>query len=1177
MKRPCLALLLCALAGCDRASDTALFRLHTPEASGIAFANTLLEDDSVYNPLAFDYLYNGAGVAIGDVNNDGLPDVYFAGNMVSSRLYLNRGEMRFADVTEAAAVGTQVWATGVSLVDINADGLLDIYVSVAGKVDEAERANLLFVNAGVDADGIPRFEERAREFGLADTGYTTHATFFDYDLDGDLDLYLLTNALEEYSRNLIRPRLIRGEARSTDRLYRNEGNGTFTNVSADAGILIEGYGLGVVVSDINRDGWPDVYVANDFHSNDLLWINNQNGTFTNRAAEYFKHQAHNAMGVDAADINNDDLVDVVVLDMLPEDNFRQKMMLSANNYDRFSMSLSYGFEPQYMRNMLQLNNGPGPVGTPTFSEIGQLAGVHNTDWSWAPLLADFDNDGLRDLFISNGYRRDVTNLDFVVYSQQTGRMGADERRSALFAAMRELPEVKVPNYLYRNRGDLTFEDVSDAWGVKVPSFSSGAAYADLDLDGDLDLVVSNIDEPAFVLENRAERLGRNHLRVALEGPPGNRGGHGTRVVIHAGGVRQSIEHTPYRGYKSTVESTLHFGLGEATSVESLEVFWPDGAYQRLTGLEANRLVTVGRGDAAGPAPSQPRQLAHLFTPALDLRGLDYVHQERKLADFKHTPLLPHKLSTGNPGVAVGDVDGNGLDDVYVGTDRGVEKEIFLQTAPARFSRRLVSAEDAQLEDMGALLFDADGDADLDLYVVSGGGFPQEGVYQDRLYLNDGGGVFTRAPAALPQESSSGSSVVAADYDGDGDLDLFVGGRVIPGQYPLPARSLLLRNDSEGGRARFTDATDEIAPQLADLGLVTAALWTDFDQDGAIDLLVAGEWMPLTFLRNRDGRFVDATPSTGLPDSHGWWNSLAAGDFDDDGDTDYLAGNRGLNSAYRGSPEEPVRVHAADFDGNGSVDPVLSRFIQGRSHPVASRDILIDQIIGMKGRFPRYEQYATATLEQTLSAEELERAYVGRSVNFASSFVENLGGGRFAIRDLPTRAQFAPVFGMMPADYDDDGNLDVLLVGNSRAPEVQSGWFDASVGTVLLGDGAGGFVAESGSRSGFFVDGDAKGIARLSLGGGRSAVLVTQNDDSLRAFTATRTGPRRLLRLRPDDAFARIILADGSTRRQEFHYGSTYLSQSSRYAEVPADAREVVVYDFAGRSRVEDPPVPREDS
>lgn len=1161
---------LCTLGACRSNQNPPLFELLSPRETGIHFANTLQEDDSIINPLHFDYLYNGAGVAVGDLNNDGRPDLYFAGNMVSGKLYLNRGDLKFRDVTEEAGLTTKAWGTGVSAVDINQDGLLDLYLCVAGPGPDARRANLLFVNTGVDADGVPHFVERAKEYGIADTGYSTHAVFFDYDRDGDLDLYVLTNSLEKTSRNMLRPRLMNGEGPSTDRLYRNNGNGTFTNVSREAGITIEGYGLGVAASDLNQDGWPDLYVSNDFISNDLVWINNRDGTFTNRAGQYLKHQPHNGMGTDVADYNNDGRPDIMSVDMLPPDNRRQKLMIGGSNYDVFNMSLYMGYQPQYVRNTLQLNDGPGPDGAPHFSEIGQLAGVHATDWSWAPLFADFDNDGLKDLFISNGYRRDVTNLDYIAYTQASQSLGGgapEQRRRELFAEMKKLPEVKLHNYLFRNNGDLTFSDESADWGMGDASFSNGAAYADLDGDGDLELVVNNLDGPASLYANRAERLPDHHfLRVALRGPAGNLGGYGARVVARAGGRSQYLEQSPYRGYTSTVGSELHFGLGAARSVDSLEVHWPDGGYQLLTGVAADRSITLDRR-AAGPAPAPARATEPpLLRAAGADHGLEFVHRERVTADFKVTPLLPRKYSQDGPGLAIGDVDGNGLDDVFIGAGRDQPRSIFLQSAPGRFARRPLPG-DSTHEDMGALFFDADGDGHTDLYVVSGGSFPAAGprFYQDRLYLNDGRGGLRLAADALPVDSASGSSVVAADYDRDGDLDLFVGGRIVPGRYPLPARSFLLRNDSRPGAPRFTDVTHAVAPGLEKAGLVTSALWTDFDGDGRVDLLLTGEWMPLCFFRNEGGKLVDATASAGLAGSNGWWNSLVAGDFDGDGDTDYLAGNMGLNSRFKASPTEPVRVQARDFDGNGSLDPVLSYYIQGKSYPVAPRDVMIDQIMTMKGRFPRYADYAAATIDQTFTPEELKDAYLAESYTMRSSLVENLGGGKFALRPLPMPAQFSPAYGMVAADRNGDGKLDVLLVGNSYATDTQLGWYDASVGALLLGDGKGGFTDAGYARSGFFVDGDAKGAAELMIDGRRSLILVAQNNDSLRVF-ASEHEERRNVRLAPLDAYAVVTLADGSRRREEFYYGSTYLSQSSRCLEVPANATRAEIYDYAGKKR-----------
>lgn len=1176
-----LIIAVCALlAGCSKQEGQLLERLPS-DYTGIAFTNAIAEDDSLNNPFVFDYIYNGGGVAIGDVNNDGLSDVYFTGNMVSNRLYLNRGDLQFVDVTEAARLRTDRWSTGAALVDINQDGWLDVYVSVAGKAPRERMANLLFVNQGPGPDGVPTFEEAAEAYGIADTGYSTQATFFDHDRDGDLDLYVLTNAIESSNRNRIRPKRNDGSASSTDRLYRNNGDGTFTDVSEEAGILIEGYGLGVVVSDINQDGWPDVYVANDFLTNDILYVNNQDGTFTDKSSQYLKHQTYNGMGTDVADFNNDGLVDIVVLDMLPRDNRRRKLMLTEPGYDRFYMSLNLGYQAQFVRNTLQLNNGPGPDGHPTFSEIGQLAGIDDTDWSWGALFGDLDNDGLKDLLVTNGYRRDVTNLDFVVYNQTHNFFGTQQaQHERVWNALRELEEVKLSNHVFKNTGNLRFEDATKTWGLEAPSYSNGVAYGDLDNDGDLDVVVNNIDEEAFVFENHATEQSTNgFLRVALRGPDGNRAGYGAKVLLTAGGWRQYYDHSPYRGYLSTVENIAHFGLGAAETVDTLEVYWSDGKYQVLTEIPARQMVTVDYRNATAPSDlqegneAQPIRPDHLFREVPSaVTGLDYRHVEAEVVDFKQTPLLPHKYSQNGPGLAVGDVDGNGMDDLFVGADQGVESKLYLQRRIGRFEAEDLAGS-AAFEDMGALFFDADGDGDLDLYVVSGGSAEPagSGVYRDRFYMNDGSGALSESSGALPEIVTSGSTVTAADYDGDGDLDLFVGGRVIPGEYPLPPRSYLLRNDSQGpGRPRFTDVTTTLAPELAKIGLVTSALWTDFDGDHRVDLLVAGEWMPLTFLKNEGERFTDVTPSTGMGDTSGWWNSLAAGDFDNDGDTDYVAGNLGLNSWYETSPEEPVRVAAHDFDGTGSVDPMLSHYLQGESYPVPSRDALIQQISVMKGRFESYAAYAEAAFNQVLTRSELAQAYRREALIFETSYIENQGDGRFAIRPLPIKAQFAPTYGMLVGEYTGDAYLDVLMVGNSYAPNTQTGWYDASVGLLLAGDGHGDFDDIAYQTSGFFVDGDAKAIAEVRLSENRSLIITSQNNDSLAvADRNSNKDGRRYVRVDPGASYAILTLADGTKRKQEFYYGSTYLSQSSRSITVPSGATSVLVYDALGRKRALD--------
>ncbi len=1115
MHKPRLLLLLggiaCLLA-CE--SKDPLFRRVPSSQSGVAFANTIVESDSL-NVIDYTYLYNGGGVGVGDVNNDGLDDIFFAGNQVSSRLYLNQGNLAFHDVTQSSGVSTSRWATGVAMVDINQDGWLDIYVSVASKFGPSLSRNYFFINQGADASGKEvTFVDQAEAFGLADDGYSTQAAFFDYDRDGDLDMYLLTNGLEEFSQNNARPKKTDGQGISNDKFYRNDtpaahpGAVRFTDVTREAGILTEGYGLGVTVNDVNLDGWPDVYVANDFITNDLLWINNGDGpdgypTFSDQAADYLKHQTHNGMGVDIADYNNDALVDIVVLDMLPEDNFRQKMMFGKPNEDRFALNLHFGYTPQYVRNTLQLNNGFTPEGEPSFSEIGQLAGVSNTDWSWSSLFADFDNDGYRDLLITNGYAKDVTDMDYASYRASASQFGtAEAKREKAVKLASLLKEAKVHNYAFKNNRDLTFTDVSEDWGMTVPSFSNGTAFADLDNDGDLDVVMNNINDEAFVYENMLEQSpDRNHLRVVLTGPPGNRAGLQATVRLRYQGQQQYHHHTVYRGYKSTVENTVHFGLGAHASVDSVEVTWPDGRYQLLTDVPANQNLAVRYEDAEDTPPAPPPHPTPLLTNVSGELQLGYKHQEEDFIDFKFEPLLPRRYSQDGPCLATGDINGDGADDFYVGGAKRQPGRFFVQQADGQFAGQTLPV-DSVYEDLGAVLFDADQDGDPDLYVVSGGNeFPADDpAYYDRFYRNDGRGNFTVDSSAIPAITASGSCVRAGDYDQDGDLDLFVGSRLVPKQYPLPASSYVLRN--EGGR--FVDVTAQVAPDLIDLGLVTDAQWTDYNQDGSLDLLVVGEWMPITFFRNEGGRFTNVTESTQLESTSGWWNCLVAGDFDQDGDPDYIVGNLGLNSRYHASAEQPLRVYTKDYDQDGRIDPVLTYYIMGEEYPAAYRDALSDQMNPMRRRFPKYETYATTTFDELFTTTELEGAYVLDAERLATSYVENQGNGpdgypTFTIRDMPLITQTAPVHRMVTTDLNGDGHLDVLMVGNSYAPDAHVGRYDAFIGQALLGDGAGQFRPLTLGESGFHVDTDAKDIIQLKRNG-KPAWVVASNNDSLQAFT-----------------------------------------------------------------------------
>ncbi len=1088
--------LLCAAAtACQPAGDgPPLLELLPPARTGIDFANTLSEGDSL-NILNYIYYYNGGGAGIADLNQDGLDDLFFTGNETSCRLYLNKGGLKFEDITEAAGLTTNCWATGVAMADVNQDGLTDIYVCAAGKAEAKERANLLFLNLGPGPDGRPRFREAAAEAGIADTSYSTQAAFFDYDRDGDLDLYLLNHANERQALNTPLPIKTNGESPSADRLYRNDGQGRFTDVSRQAGILVEGYGLGVAISDINQDGWPDIYVSNDFIYNSLLYINRGDGSFENQAGRYIRRQSYNAMGNDIADFNNDGRADIFELDMQPDDRIRKKTMAGGMAYDKWNLMLSMGYAPQYVRNSLQLNNGPSPLdGQVSFSEIGQLAGVHQTGWSWSGLFADLDNDGWKDLFVTNGYLRDITDKDFIDYSTSLGMFKSPEKaRQELLAQIRGLQGEKLANYCFRNQGGLTFEAVSSGL---PPSYSNGAAYSDLDLDGDLDLIVSNINEPAFVLENKAAQSPGNHfLAIILEGPAGNPAGIGAQLRLYCQGRQQYLEQYPYRGFQSTVSSTLHFGLGRAETADSLIVDWPDGRRQKLAGLASGQRLRLRHADAAParPAPSHPaspmlRELSSSY-------GLDFTHRETPFNDFQYQPLLPHQFSRQGPGIAVGRLNGDGREDCYIGGAKGQPGGLFFQEDAGRF-RHISLTEGSESEDTGVLILDANGDGANDLYVVSGGSeFPAGSpAYQDRLYLNDGRGNLSLARNALPEIRASGSCAAAADFDGDGDPDLFVGGRVEPGRYPMPPRSYLLRND--GGI--FRDVTSTLAPGLEQIGMVTAALWTDFGSGGLPGLLLVGEWMPITIFRNEGGKLVQH-PWKGMENSRGWWSALAQCDVDQDGDPDFLAGNLGLNTPWRVSRQEPLRVYASDFDENGSIDAIMSYYFQGVETPLAGRDALLAQINSLERKYPRYALYARATTRELFPTEKLEKAYTLECNNFSSCYLENAGNGQFRLAPLPLAAQTAPVYGIICRDFNGDGRPDALLAGNNFSAEVNTGRYDAFNGLLLAGDGKGGFTPVFPQESGFWVTGDAKSMAWLQLAPGKGLALVAQNDGALLAF------------------------------------------------------------------------------
>lgn len=1082
---------------CNDSKPKLLFEEVPATLSNISFTNNLNPTVDL-NILDYNYFYNGGGVAAADFNNDGLTDLYFTGNKVSGKLYINKGGFVFEDVTAQAGVTTQNWATGIAVADVNGDGLPDMYISYAGYNDPKLRIKQLFINQGTGKQGIPFFKDEAAAYGLADTNYTTQSVFFDYDKDGDVDLLLANHAQDLINPNYTKKIVSNGNSSSNAKLYRNDG-GHFTEVSATAGLLEEGYSLGVVVSDVNNDGWPDIYMAKDFVYDDALYINNRNGTFTESIKKYMGHTSRFSMGCDIGDYNNDGYPDIITADMLPEDNKRQKLMNIAMNNDRFTSSLMLGYMPQYSRNMLQVNNGPDADGNYSFSEIGQLAGVYKTDWSWSTLFADFDNDGWKDLFITNGIPHDITNNDFVSYRSQqimdTKNTDVGILKKRLLDEIEKLEPVDKPNFVFQNNKDLTFSDQSNNWGLSKKDFSNGAVYADLDNDGDLDLVTNNMNETASVFKNNADQLTHNNfIRIILKG----NFSLGAKISINCNGKKQFIEHNPCHGFQSSQDPIEHFGLGKDSLVDTLKIVWLDGKEQFLLNIKANQLLTLNYKDAIEikVVSNNPiQQFNTVFTDITKSTGIDFMHIQHDFEDFNLEPLLPHRFSHNGPYLATGDVDNNGKEDFWIGGAAMIPGKLFLQQLNGKFIMK--DMPDSGYEDMGGVLFDADGDEDLDLYVVSGGNTynPFTAPYQDRLYINDGKANFKRDTHALPVSYNSGSCVAANDFDKDGNIELFVGGRVVPTLYPQPPESFILKNN---GRGKFTDVTMQVCPELKNIGMVTSALWTDFDNDGATDLIVTGEWMPVVFFKNDHGILKKLANNPAVQSATGWWFSLAAGDFDNDGDMDYIAGNLGLNNKYAVSQNTPLSVYAKDFDGNGTTEPILSYYLQGKECTVANRDQITSVMPSIKKTFDIYNKFAEASFNEIFTKAVLSDALVLRATQMASVYIENKGKDRFVMHPLPLKAQFSAIQSMQVADYDDDGNLDVLIAGNFYSPDFMTGRYDASIGLLLKGDGKGGFIPLTPAESGIHIKGDTRSLITLHVQN-KIRIIAGVNEGKLQVY------------------------------------------------------------------------------
>jgi hypothetical protein len=1078
----------CIFFSCDKSDgskkSTALFEELTSEKTGITFTNTVIQSGENHI-LNYSYYFNGGGVAVGDVNNDGLVDVYFSGNQVSNKLYLNKGNFQFEDVTDRAGVGVKTgWKTGATLADVNADGWLDIYVCRSAMADSTLRENLLFIN-----NGDLTFTEKGKQFGVADDSYSTHASFFDYDRDGDLDLFVLNHSLPKYAGFNRFLKDFKNQKTSTygSKLFRND-NGKYHDVSEGAGLIsnVLSYGLGLAVSDVDQDGWLDIYVSNDFNEEDYLYINQKDGTFKNTIRDATGHVSLFSMGSDIADINNDALPDILSLDMMPETNERIKLSSGDDNYDKYQMLIEAGFHHQSMRNMLQLNNGNG-----TFSEIGQLAGISNTDWSWAALFADFDGDGWKDVFISNGYEKDYTNMQFLKFTvdeQLKARQTGTPPNVQLI--LDRMPAIEVGNYVFRNNGNLTFSNQSKSWGISRKFKSNGATYSDLDNDGDPDLLINVMNGPAAIYKNRsAEDLKSTFLSIDLS--KASRPIVGTKIFSYQGDSVQYYEYSADRGFQSSQDGRILIGTGGHEIVDSIRIVWPDQKTEVLKNVSVKDKLAPAYGDAVKTFTYKASNKPLLR----EVQSINWTHSPIITNDFKRQFLLPKMYSYSGPRIAKGDVNGDGLEDVYICAPHNQESSLYIQKPDSTFAYKKLAwfQKDKGYQDEDAVFFDADNDKDLDLYVVSGGYLFERGdnLLQDRLYINDGKGNFVREENRIPHQTSAGSCVVSFDVDGDTDLDLFVGNGIQPGRYPEAEQSQILLND---GKGNFANGSDNVARDLKDLGIVKDAIAADLNGDKVFELIVAGEWTAIRIFTYESGKLTEKTKQWFAATNKGWWNSLHIDDFDKDGDKDLLAGNYGQNNQFHVSAERPLTLIYKDFDNDDQIDPFFCYHIGDTSYPYASRDEALSQVSFLKRRFTDYAQYSNATMQTIFKEDELMNSKKLDANVLETMYFENTGN-TFVARPLPIEAQFSPVYAIASVDVDKDGDHDVIMGGNESHVRVRLGQSDANRGLILINDGKGNFSCAKARTHGMDVEGDVRSIVPVG-----NKIMLGITGRKLRTFT-----------------------------------------------------------------------------